>query len=66
MKLTREQIDSVVVAEIEYQLTIMKQYLSKEETNAYLLLLNRYGSLLEQEAIIQRYQEAWGETLDDI
>jgi hypothetical protein len=63
MQLTRDQISGVFLEEIEYQLTIMKQYLSKEETKAYLLLLERYGTLLEREAVLERYRNAWGESI---
>lgn len=63
MKLTRDQISVVVLEEIEYQLTVMKQYLSREETSAYLLLLERYGTLLEREIVLERYRRAWGDTI---
>jgi hypothetical protein len=63
MKLTRDQIDSVLLEEIEYQLTVMKQYLTREETLAYLLLLERYATLLEQEAVLEGYRKAWGESI---
>jgi hypothetical protein len=53
----------VVLQEIEYQLTVMKQYRSIEETKAYLLILDRYGSLQQREDIISRYKQAWGDTL---
>lgn len=42
----------------------MKQYLSVEETKAYLLLLNKYGSLWDREYVLDRYKQAWGDTLD--
>jgi hypothetical protein len=63
MKLTRDQISDVFLEEIEYQLTVMKQYLSKKETQAYLLLLERYGTLLERETVLERYRGAWGESI---
>ena len=64
IKLTRDQIQDVTLQEIEYQLTVMKQYNNEEETMAYLLLLKRYGSLLQRECIIDKYVAAWGETVD--
>lgn len=64
MKLTRDQIQDVTLQEIEYQLTVMKQYNNVEETKAYLLLLKRYGSLLQRESIVGKYVAAWGDTLD--
>jgi uncharacterized protein YdaU (DUF1376 family) len=45
--------------EIEYQLTVMKQYLSKEEKAAYLLLLDRYGSLIDRQIIMERHEASW-------
>lgn len=62
--LTPEQRSIIVLCEIEFQLTIMKQYLSVEETKAYLLLLNKYGSLRDREYVISQYNKAWGDTLD--
>ena len=64
LELSKEQRGQVVLREIEYQLTIMKQYLSVEETKAYLLLLNKYGGVWDREYIMQRYQKAWGDTID--
>ncbi len=58
LELTRQQMAQITLGEIEYQLTMMKQYISKEETEAYLLLLNRYGSLLDRERILERYHNA--------
>lgn len=64
IKLTRDQIQDVTLQEIEYQLTVMKQYNNEEETKAYLLLLKRYGSLLQRESIMSKYVAAWGDTID--
>jgi hypothetical protein len=50
--------------EIEYQLTNMKQYLSVEETRAYLLLLKKYGGLWEREYVMEKYEKAWGDTIE--
>jgi len=61
--LTREQISNTFLEEIEYQLTIQKQYISREETEAYLLLLDRYGTLIEREHIHERYMKAWPSTV---
>jgi hypothetical protein len=66
LKLNHDQRSIVMMQEIEYQLTIMKQYISVEETRAYLLLLNKYGSLIEREHIIGRYRNAWGDTLMEV
>lgn len=60
MQLTRDQIYGVMLEEIEYQLTIMKQYLSKEETEAYILLLKRYSTIAQEQAIMKKHQSAWG------
>jgi len=46
--------------EIEYNLTIMKQYLTPEETNAYLIILERYGSLMQRDYVLMQYEKAWG------
>ncbi len=64
ISLTSEQISDVVLQEIEFQLTIMKQYLSVEQTKAYLLLLDRYGTIVQRDAILEKYRKAWGDTLD--
>lgn len=64
ISLTRDQISDVVLQEIEFQLTIMKQYLSVEQTKAYLLLLDRYGTIVQRDAILEKYRKAWGDTLD--
>jgi DNA-binding winged helix-turn-helix (wHTH) protein len=64
ISLTSEQISDVVLQEIEFQLTIMKQYLSVEQTKAYLLLLERYGTIVQRDAILEKYRKAWGDTLD--
>lgn len=63
IELTREQICNTFLEEIEYQLTIQKQYISKEETDAYLLLLNRYGTLIKREHIHENYLKAWPSTV---
>lgn len=57
--LTRDQTSEVMLNEIEYQLTVMKQYLSKEEKAAYLLLLDRYGSLIDRQIIMERHEASW-------
>ena len=64
LKLDNYQRQQMVLAEIEYQLTTMKQYLSVEETKAYLLLLNKYGGAWEREYILGKYYKAWGDTVD--
>ena len=58
--LTRDQISQVMLHEIEYNLTIMKQYLTPEETNAYLIILERYGSLIQRDYVLMQYEKAWG------
>ena len=65
LKLSTEQRQLVVLQEIEYQLTTMKQYLDEDETRSYLLLLNKYGSLYDRQYIMKRYKAAWGDTLDE-
>lgn len=57
LELTREQISTIMVYEIFYQLTTMKQYLTVEETNAYLLLLERYASLMEMEYVLMHHKK---------
>lgn len=63
LELSNDQRSLVMLHEIEYQLTVMKQYLSVEHTAAYLILLNKYGSIADREYVLQRYRDAWGETL---
>ena len=60
LELTNDQRNVVMLQEIDYQLTTMKQYLSPEELEAYLLILNRYGTLIQREYIMKRYKMAWG------
>jgi hypothetical protein len=60
IELTNDQRNVVMLQEIDYQLTTMKQYLSKEELDAYLLILHRYGTLIQREYIMKRYTMAWG------
>ena len=60
LELTREQISTIMVYEIFFQLTTMKQYLTVEETNAYLLLLERYASLMEMEYVLMHHEKAFG------
>ena len=64
LELSRDQREQVMLKEIEYQLTVMKQYLSVEETKAYLLLLNKYGGSWDIEYVLQEYQKAWGDTIE--
>jgi hypothetical protein len=64
LQLSQHQRQQVVLMEIEYQLTHMKQYLTVEETKAYLLLLNKYGSLWEREYIMERHHKAWGDSIE--
>ena len=64
LQLSHHQREQVVLMEIEYQLTNMKQYLSVEETRAYLLLLKKYGGLWEREYVMEKYQKAWGDTIE--
>ena len=64
LKLSSEQRSSVILEEILYQLTIMKQYITEEETRAYFLILHKYGSLLDREYILSQYKKAWGETYE--
>ena len=59
LELTREQIRLVTLNEIEFQLTIMKQYLTEEETHAYETILNRTSTLREYESIMDKHHEAW-------
>lgn len=60
IELTAEQRRLVLVDEIKHQLTVMKQYLSKEDTDAYLHILERRASLLEYEQIVREWKAAWG------
>ena len=53
-----------MLSEIEYQLTIKKQYLTVEETKAYLLLLKRYGGSFDREYVLDKYHKAWGDTIE--
>ena len=64
LQLSHHQREQVVLVEIEYQLTNKKQYLSVEETKAYLLLLKKYGGLWEREYVMEKYQKAWGDTIE--
>jgi len=64
LQLSYPQREQVVLMEIEYQLTTMKQYLTVEETKAYLLLLNRYGNAWEREYVMEKYHKAWGDTIE--
>lgn len=64
LELSQYQREQVVLKEIEYQLTAHKQYLTEEQTKAYLLLLNRYGGLWDREYILEKYQKAWGDTIE--
>ena len=64
LQLSHYQREQVVLMEIEYQLTHMKQYLTVEETKAYLLLLNKYGGLWEREYVLGKYEKAWGDTIE--
>jgi hypothetical protein len=64
LQLSHYQREQVVLMEIEYQLTNMKQYLSVEETKAYLLLLKKYAGLWEREYVMEKYQKAWGDTIE--
>jgi hypothetical protein len=59
-ELTNDQRNAVMLQEIDYQLTTMKQYLTPEELDAYLLILERYGTLIQREYILKRYTMAWG------
>ena len=64
LQLSHYQREQVVLMEIEYQLTTMKQYLTVEETRAYLLLLNKYGGIMEREYVLGKYEKAWGDTIE--
>lgn len=64
LQLSHHQRQQVVLMEIEYQLTNMKQYLTVEETKAYLLLLNKYGGIWEREYVLGKYYKAWGDTIE--
>lgn len=64
LQLSHHQRQQVVLSEIEYQLTNMKQYLTVEETKAYLLLLNKYGGLWDREYVLEKYHKAWGDTIE--
>jgi hypothetical protein len=64
LQLSHHQREQVVLMEIEYQLTNKKQYLSVEETRAYLLLLKKYGGLWEREYVMEKYEKAWGDTIE--
>ena len=66
LQLSRDQHEQVMLSEIEYQLTTMKQYLTVEETKAYLLLLKRYGGLWDREYVLDKYHKAWGDTIEQI
>lgn len=66
LQLSHHQRQQVVLSEIEYQLSNMKQYLTVEETKAYLLLLNKYGGLWDQEYVLEKYHKAWGDTIEQI
>ena len=59
-ELTREQRSAVMMQEILYQLTTMKQYLRPDELAAYLVILERYGTLAQREYILKHYTMAWG------
>ena len=59
-ELTREQRSAVMMQEILYQLTTMKQYLRPDELAAYLVILERYGTLVQREYILKHYTMAWG------
>ena len=64
LQLSRDQREQVMLSEIEYQLTIKKQYLTVEETKAYLLLLKRYGGSFDREYVLDKYHKAWGDTIE--
>jgi hypothetical protein len=64
LQLSHYQREQVVLMEIEYQLTHMKQYLSVEETKAFMLMLRKYGSIMEREYVMEKYQKAWGDTIE--
>lgn len=66
LQLSHHQRQQVVLSEIEYQLTNMKQYLTVEETKAYLLLLNKYGGLWDREYVLEKYHKAWGDTIEGL
>lgn len=66
LQLSRDQHEQVMLSEIEYQLTTMKQYLTVEETKAYLLLLKRYGGRFDREYVLDKYHKAWGDTIEDL
>lgn len=60
IELTQEQRHQAVVEEATYQLTVMKQYLTDEEKQVFLFLINKYATLWQREQIMEQYEKAWG------
>ena len=59
IELTQEQRRIAILIEVEYKLTIMKQYLSKTDVHFYTLLLDKYSTLLEFDTIMAKHQAAF-------
>lgn len=61
IELTQQQRRQVVAEEMKFQLTIMKQYLSEEDRETYIDILNKYSNLLEFEYFMNNaYANAHG------
>lgn len=60
IELTQEQRHQAVVEEATHQLTVMKQYLTDEEKQVFLFLIDKYATQWQREQIMEQYERAWG------